>query len=260
MRVGELTEALLERFPAERAESWDRPGLSVGDPEGEVEGIACALDAIPETIRAARARGCNVLVTHHPAFLEAPFPVTPAVSTSSLAGSTVWAAVSCGVSLIALHTNLDRSEEALDLASEMLGLPRTGRLFEPDGYGALLDSGGVSAAELCDRCQRRFGTTPVLWGANDLVPGTVAFCSGSLGSFGSEAIRQGVGLVITGEAGYHDLSELACAVVGAILLGQDASELPYAGLLARVTLEVAPGVRIEKLDEGLRWHAWAAGK
>lgn len=259
MRVSEVTDLLFERFPRDAAEPWDRPGLSVGDPDARVAGIACALDATPRTIRAAHEAGCNVLVTHHPAFLEPPFPVTPDIRDGSIGGSCVWWAARLGVSLVAMHTNLDRSDAALDLAAELLGLERTGRLFEPDGFGAWLRAAGVTTGELARRCRDSFGCAPIVWGQDGRHLETVAFSSGSFGSFASQAIARGVNLVIAGEAGYHHLSELAEAGVDAILLGHDASELPYAALLARtLAAGVTDDTSIEVLDEGLRWHAWAA--
>ena len=45
MIVAELERALLARYPKTDAESWDHVGLSVGDPDAEITGVACALDA-----------------------------------------------------------------------------------------------------------------------------------------------------------------------------------------------------------------------
>ena len=134
MQVRDLERLVFERFPRQLAESWDRPGLSVGDPTEEVACIACALDPTPTNVRAAASLGANVLLTHHPAFLDPPFPMTPEARTSSQGGAAAYEAARLGVSLIAMHTNLDRSEEALDLAASLIGLPRVGRLVEPDGY------------------------------------------------------------------------------------------------------------------------------
>ena len=142
MQVRDLERLVFERFPRQLAESWDRPGLSVGDPTEEVACIACALDPTPTNVRAAASLGANVLLTHHPAFLDPPFPMTPEARTSSQGGAAAYEAARLGVSLIAMHTNLDRSEEALDLAASLIGLTRVGRLVEPDGYGALLDADG----------------------------------------------------------------------------------------------------------------------
>ena len=65
-------------MPAADAEDWDRTGMTVGDPARLVEKVAVALDPTPEAVREAAARGANVLVTHHPAYLEAPEAFGPA--------------------------------------------------------------------------------------------------------------------------------------------------------------------------------------
>ena len=260
LRVCEIERTLFERFPRSMAESWDKPGLSVGNPNLQVTSIACALDPTPANIRKAHELGCQLLVTHHPAFLEPPFPMTSDIASSSVGGASAYSAASLGVSLIAMHTNLDRSEAALDLGSELLDLARTGRLEEPDGYGAMLAGNGISLGELSARAASRFGCTPTVWGDESRKLEKVAFCSGSGGSFTGELIAQGVDCVVTGEAGYHRISEAFDAGVAAILLGHDASERPYARLLADTLALIAPDTRIEVLNESLRWHAWGTGE
>ena len=45
MLVRDLESSLLARFPRRDAEAWDHVGLSVGDPDAEVRGVLCSLDA-----------------------------------------------------------------------------------------------------------------------------------------------------------------------------------------------------------------------
>ena len=70
--VGALERALLKEFPAADAEAWDRTGMTVGDPARLVEGVAVALDPTVDAVEEAASMGANVLVTHHPAFLQPP--------------------------------------------------------------------------------------------------------------------------------------------------------------------------------------------
>ena len=51
--------------------------------------------------------GCNVLVTHHPAFLKAPEWLTPGRG----AAGVVFSAMDAGVALVNAHTNLDRAPD-----------------------------------------------------------------------------------------------------------------------------------------------------
>jgi putative NIF3 family GTP cyclohydrolase 1 type 2 len=116
--VVDIERALFSRFPAERAESWDRVGLLAGDPQAMVKGVTVALDATLESVAAAVEAGSNVLVTHHPAFLEPPQTVRP----GSGAAGVVYASLTASVSLINAHTNLDRDAQAQRLLPQMLEL------------------------------------------------------------------------------------------------------------------------------------------
>ena len=72
MIVAQLERALLARYPKTDAEPWDHVGLSVGDPDDEIRGVACALDATRDNVQRALEAGANVLLTHHPSILRHP--------------------------------------------------------------------------------------------------------------------------------------------------------------------------------------------
>lgn len=254
MRVKDVESILFRLFPREDAEPWDNVGLSVGNPAAKVVGIACALDARPKTIRAARAAGCNVLVTHHPAWLKAPDPITPSAQDSSLAGATAWEAISQEVSLIAMHTNLDRSPMALALVSQITGLKSLGTTVTPDGFGIMLDAPGLTVDEVAGRMGDAFGAIPTVWGPGEAPAGTVGFCSGSLGDMGEAAIAAGCHTVVSGECGYHHILEILEAGCAAILLGHDVSEIPYAALLTRELSQRVDGIPVTTLEQHVRWH------
>ncbi len=260
--VADLERLLFEAFPREWAEPWDRPGLLVGDPGARVGRIAFALDATRESVRAAAECGANVLVTHHPAYLEPPSPLVPRGEAASLASTCVWEAVARGVSLVAMHTNLDRSPLATALLPSLLGLapacgiesgrdPSQGRL----GSVACLPT-PESLGDLAGDCLRVFGRVGQVFGNPGQTVSRVAFFTGSLGDSGSDALRAGADAVVCGECGYHralDLTERGCAV---ILLGHDVSELPLVGvLMERVVDAGVPLTRCVALDEGERWFS-----
>lgn len=97
--VGELVSALNRMFPPADAEPWDRTGLLVGDPSAKIEGVACALDPTVSAVREAAQLGANVLVTHHPAFLDAPDEFMPLSARACVPGSVVFEAARLGVAL-----------------------------------------------------------------------------------------------------------------------------------------------------------------
>lgn len=259
MKVRGFLEELLGLFPLDDAEEWDRPGLTVGDPEEEVTGVLCALDPSPEAVDEARSRGANVLLTHHPAFLSPPAALTPEPRDSSLAGALLHRAASSGVSLIGLHTNLDRSPRSLAYFADLLDLPYLGAATA-EGYGALLDASGLTADGLGERLRRRLGARPLIWGDGSEPISRAAYLSGSMGDLGARAVAAGADAIVTGEGSYHRVLELVTTKDNrnvnpkVIIIGHDVSERPYAGLLRDVAADILGPVPIGTFEEPLRWH------
>jgi dinuclear metal center YbgI/SA1388 family protein len=116
--VADIERALGRAFPHEWAEEWDRVGLLAGNPEREVTGVTVALDPSLATIESAIANGDNVVVTHHPAFLEPARCLTPGPGPAGV----LYAALDSSIALLNAHTNLDRAPRAGTLLPDALGL------------------------------------------------------------------------------------------------------------------------------------------
>lgn len=243
MIVAELERALLERYPKADAEGWDHVGLSVGDPAAEITGVACALDATEANVRRAVEAGANVLLTHHPIYIKAPEAFCPADAARPQCSAALYEAARCGVSIISLHTNLDRSHEARVCLSELLGTVPVSSLEHVDepevcGLGAFATLGEpCSLRDLAARAATAFCSDPRVWGEADHACRTVAILGGSLGDFGELAIAASADVIVTGEAGYHVAQDLALRGLGVILLGHDRSEEPFVDILMNSTVD-----------------------
>ena len=64
--VREIEQALFSLAPKETAEGWDNVGHLVGNPEGEVARVLVALDITEAVAEEAIAKGCQLIVAHHP--------------------------------------------------------------------------------------------------------------------------------------------------------------------------------------------------
>jgi dinuclear metal center YbgI/SA1388 family protein len=84
-------------------EDYDNAGIIVGLPEMEVKGVIVSLDATPAVIEEAVARGCNVVVSHHPIV----FRGLKRFNGSNYVERAVMEAIKNDIALIAIHTNLD---------------------------------------------------------------------------------------------------------------------------------------------------------
>ena len=66
MKIREIVNALERLAPLALQESWDNAGLQVGLVDEEARGVLVSLDVTEQVVREAVARGCNVVVSHHP--------------------------------------------------------------------------------------------------------------------------------------------------------------------------------------------------
>lgn len=238
MLVSELLSALLQRFPVEDAEGWDHIGLSVGDPNAAITGVTCALDATEQNIAETAACGHNVLLTHHPIYIKAPATFAPADAARPQCSSALYAAARLGVSVISLHTNLDRSLAARQALPQLMGLEAFSSLEHAQnpaqtGLGSLCDCAKTSLSTLAEAAASAFESEPRVWGDPDANIARVAFLGGSLGEFGEPALANSAGAIICGEAGYHVAQDLAIRGLNVILLGHDRSEEPFVNILAK---------------------------
>lgn len=266
LTVGAVLRRLARVFPESDGEAWDVYGCVAGNDDVPVERVAVALDATVDAVRRAADAGAQLLVTHHPAFLEPPARLAPSPQVKG-AGAVLWEAVSRGVALASFHTALDAQPRATAMIPEMLKL-EAGAVFQPRhagapegtddvaGYGRVCVPAAVDAltlGTLASRCTAVFGCAPRVWGDFSRSLDYVVTWAGSLGS-PSPAAFGGIDAVVCGEIKYHVALDLAQAGLGVIELGHDVSELPYALLIARALQEC--GIEqsaIVLLDTGPHW-------
>lgn len=259
--VKDIESLLFKVFPRTDAEPWDRVGISVGNPLDTVTRIACALDVTPQTIRAARDAGANLLVTHHPIFIELPFPIISEAGGGHNPATSLFEAISCGVSLIAMHTNLDRSQKASTIIPEALGLKFTDQ-FEDRANGGRLgavsvpakDDENLTVEDLARRAEAEWGRKPRIWGLPSRPVKKVVSATGSLSSLYKDVLEQDIDTVICGESSYHNLLDMTLSDRSVIVLGHDVSELPLVQCLRSTLIDSGvPQELIEVIDEQQRW-------
>ena len=108
-----------EIAPPALAETWDNPGLQIGDFNWPVKKIMTALDPIPRVIENACKEKIDLLVTHHPLLLK---PLKK-LDLGSFYGKTVEACIKNKMAIYCAHTNLDSAEGGLnDLLAKKIGL------------------------------------------------------------------------------------------------------------------------------------------
>jgi dinuclear metal center YbgI/SA1388 family protein len=166
-------------------ESYDNAGLLVGSPDQPITGVLVSLDATEAVVDEAVARGCNVIVAHHPIIFKGLKKITGRTYVER----TVIKAIKQDVAIFAAHTNLDHVRTGVNAhIAERIGLqntrvlaPKTGTLsklvvFVPTTHtqavlNALHEAGAGQIGNY-DRCSFRVGGTGTfrpLSGANPVI-------------------------------------------------------------------------------------------
>jgi dinuclear metal center YbgI/SA1388 family protein len=203
--VNHILEALLRWAPNHLKADYDNIGLLVGDPNQTVNGIITCLDVTQRVIDEASAAKATLIVAHHPLI----FRKLASVRTDDPTGQLVTELVRRGISLIAMHTNLDSAVDGVSyVLAEKLGLTELSFLEDDrdgGGYGVI---GNLPTAVTRDLflalVSERLNVPMLRYSGHSDAISRVAVCGGA-GSFLIEkAISSGAHAFVTADLKYHD--------------------------------------------------------
>lgn len=235
--------ALMEEwYPASRAESWDRVGLILGDPDQPIEKILLAVDPVAATASEALDWGADLMLTHHPLYLRG----TSFLPESDPKGASVARLIRARTALFNAHTNADASPEGVaDALGALIGLEGMRPLVPTgvDGAGRGIGHGRIgtitemSLGAFAERVAEALpaGPTGLLVGGDMTRSITRVAVSGGAGdSFLEEARRAGADAFLTADLRHHPASEHLEGGAPALLAGSHwATEWPWLPLLKR---------------------------
>lgn len=235
--LSELTRALSEAIPLERAASWDEVGLQVGDPDAPMGTVGVCHEVTDEVVAACRAADVRSLVAYHPLLFT---PTTTLVAGSTPAGRA-YALAHAGIALYVVHTAFDVCDGgAADSLAVALGLKDVVGFGQddPDREDFIGRIGVVERQSLADFAETVNDalSVPSIRTAGDGMVSRVAVVPGSGSSFAGAARRSGAEVLVTGDMSHH----AAAAAVSSGLRVIDAGHAPTEGpgmraLVARVT-------------------------
>lgn len=201
--------ALESIAPLHLQESYDNAGLIVGDPATKVEGILFCLDSTEAIVEEAVARGCNLVVAHHPIV----FRGLKRFNGANYVERTVIKAIRSGVALYAIHTNLDNIhyQGVNSKIAEKIGLLDTRVLAPKPGVEGI-------GAGLLGRLPAPMGERDFLLQVKSAMQAgcvrhtalrgrpieTVAVCGGSGSFLLPDALRAGADAFVTADFKYHE--------------------------------------------------------
>ncbi|MGM9734068.1 MAG: Nif3-like dinuclear metal center hexameric protein [Prevotella sp.] len=206
MKIKEVLSAL-ERFaPLPLQEDWDNAGLQIGLTEAEASGALLCLDINEQIVDEAIAKGCNIIVSHHPLL----FRGLKRISGDDYVQRVVIKAIKHDICIVSMHTNMDNARGGVNFKmAEKLGLANVRFFAEKPGADAGSGVVGelpeaVSAENFVAAVKGAFGVECAM--CNELLKRpvkTVAICGGAGDFLLPQAIALGADAFITGEMHYH---------------------------------------------------------
>ncbi len=117
--ANDLMNLMEEWAPRSLAESWDHPGLQVGNPTRPVKKVLISLDLTEEAVDFAAAQGISMIISHHP-FL---FKSIRELDLTTYKGRVIEKLIKHDILAFAAHTNLDTAKAGVnDALADALGL------------------------------------------------------------------------------------------------------------------------------------------
>ncbi len=115
MKVSEIYKILDTISPFELQESWDNSGLQVGSFEDEVKDIYISIDVDKSMLKNVKKN--SLIITHHPLI----FKGLKSFDASFYPTNLIKKMVKKNISLIAMHTNFDKTHLNLHVGTKVLG-------------------------------------------------------------------------------------------------------------------------------------------
>jgi len=205
MKVADIVAAVEEFAPLGIQEQWDNSGLCIGSPQDPVHGVMVGFDCTPQLVDEAAAKGCDMIITHHPLIFKGLKQINCAEPT----GEAIVKAIRAGIAVYAAHTTADKVIEGVSGAmARRLGLQDISILEDEGGTG--LGAVGtlekpLTGMEAIALIKERFGLKIVRTSAPIDGPITkVAVLGGSGGSEIPAARAAGAQLYVTADISYHN--------------------------------------------------------
>lgn len=241
--VREVEKALYQLAPKDGAMPGDNVGHLVGDPEREVTHALVALDITEAVVDEAIAKGCDLIVVHHPV-INSNWSKVQSVRYDTRQGRILMKLIANGISAICMHTNLDVSAGGVnDRLAKRLGL----RCVETMENGLIRIGTLSQPMELrtfAGFVKKALGSNGVRYSDAGKIVSRVAVGGGSCGDYESEVLAAGCDTFVTADLKYHQF--LDARDINLVDAGHFPTEDPVCEVLIEYLTAQFPELSAEK--------------
>ena len=252
MKCREIISKIEEKYPVSFAESWDNPGLLVGDPDREVKKAFLALEVTDETLEAAVRAGADLMITHHPMI----FSGMKRVTADDFIGRRVIRLIENHMCAYAMHTNFDVLGMA-ELSADYLELSHRSVLettYEEgdrkEGIGRVGTLPRVMTLKECGAFVKEKLALPFvkICGDPDRQVSLAAVCTGSGKSMMKEVLRAGAQVYITADMDYHASIDAVAQGVCVVDAGHYGTEYIFMDYMKKELAKMLPELKTETME------------
>ena len=247
--IREIYNVLFAFAPAYMKMDWDNVGLLCGRFDREVTKVLVALDPMMDVFEEAKARSCELVVTHHPLI----FGAVKQVNSDTYDGRNLLYLMENDIAAMNLHTNLDCCPGGVnDVLAETLGL-RNVKILNPMGTDAqgrpygLIRMGEVESQDVSTFAafvKKALACPGVRFADAGKKVSNVAVGGGSCGSEIEDVIQAGCDTLVTADLKYNHFEEAKYRGLNLIDAGHFETEDPVCAVLERVLKNAFPELTV----------------
>ncbi|MDO5023037.1 MAG: Nif3-like dinuclear metal center hexameric protein [Eubacteriales bacterium] len=227
--VKNIYDILNSLAPFDSAEEYDNVGLLVGDLEQEVSKILVVLDVTHQAIEKAVNIGAQLIISHHPLMFS---PIRN-ITTASYEGDLIIKLIQHRISLIAAHTNADKTFLSGSAAvAEKLKLENIYQTEDPYIFIGTLTK-EMTGKELNTLLEKLFNNKVILHGNENKKIRRLAIAGGAYSEGFVSAKKAEADAYLTGEIKHHHILEATAYDLVLFQGGHFETEYPMIEKLAR---------------------------
>ena len=254
MKINELSRYMDERIPKTLSCSWDNDGLMCcPDGEREVKRALFCMDVTPQAIDYAIEGGFDLIISHHPLI----FHGLKSISGDNNIPARVIKLIKNDISVMSFHTRFDALDGGVnDALADIFELSNIEKVVcdgsELMRVGYLPSE--MSIDDFAQLVKEKLGCEHLNYAAYTGRVHRLAIVGGGGGSFTQNARAAGADTFLSGDIGYHTLTDCKDNQINLIEAGHYFTENPTLKNLAKIVLEADSNIEYELYETNIIKH------
>lgn len=239
----DIFDFLCSYAPLELQESYDNAGFVIGNPYAEAAKVVVALDATDSVMDEAIAGGAKLIITHHPPIWN---PIRK-LRTDLPENQVIVKAIKNDISIISMHTNLDKCAEGVNHELiHLFDVIDCTQLNEENCGCVGTRENELSMQEFLPICKDKLKASGLKYYDAGRMVKRIAVVGGSGGSFLMDAMKQGCDTLITADVKYDQFLLAQSLMINLIDGDHFSTENPVVSMLCRLLSSQFTGVQFIK--------------